>query len=72
MGGDAFADIRPGWQTESIMEEWANYAQSQMGTSQMDTIYMPIFIICSQARMYQMQWLYQLCRGGRKSLWNLS
>jgi hypothetical protein len=30
MGGEAFSDVRPSWQTESIMEEWAHYAQSQM------------------------------------------
>jgi len=33
LGGSALADIRPGWQTESIMDEWARYAQSQMGLS---------------------------------------
>jgi hypothetical protein len=71
MGGQAFADVRPGWQTESIMEEWANYAQSQMSTSQKATIYMPILNIFSQAQMQQMQRLYRL-RGRRKSPWNSS
>jgi len=28
----------------------------------MDTIYMPILYLLT-GRMYQMQWLYQLCRG---------
>jgi hypothetical protein len=31
LGGETFAEVRPGWQTESIMDEWAHYAQSQMG-----------------------------------------
>jgi hypothetical protein len=34
MGGEAFSDVRPAWQTESIMDEWAHYAQSQMSKSQ--------------------------------------
>jgi hypothetical protein len=31
LGGETFAEVRPGWQTESIMDEWPHYAQSQMG-----------------------------------------
>jgi hypothetical protein len=72
MGGEAFADVRPGWQTESIMEEWAKYAQSQMSALQIATIYMTILNICSQAQMHQMLQLYRLHRGRRKSPWNLS
>jgi hypothetical protein len=34
MGGEAFSDVRPAWQTESIMDEWAQYAQSQMSELQ--------------------------------------
>jgi hypothetical protein len=70
--GDAFEDIRPGWKTESIMEEWAHYAQSQMSTSRISIIYMPILSICSQARMRRIRWLYRLHRGKREPRWNLS
>jgi hypothetical protein len=38
LGGKAFADIRPDWQTESIMDEWAHYAQSPMGGCHMNSV----------------------------------
>jgi hypothetical protein len=44
LGGESFADVRPDWQTESIMDEWAHYAQSQMGERQMISAYISILI----------------------------
>jgi hypothetical protein len=42
LAGEAFSDVRPDWQTEGIMDEWAKYAQSQMGERRIISI--PIVI----------------------------
>jgi hypothetical protein len=43
LAGEAFSDVRPDWQTEGIMDEWAKYAQSQMGGCRIISISIAIY-----------------------------